>query len=134
MKFNPILLALLQDLVTCIVIGFTPSRSITRLGAFLIAALYMLQCISASMDYMVHSPWESLVAGYTVSHLFHYIDVVLLCQWSFKTHGPRSDHDVLVPKSQGKNNNDNSLAMITFKNDNSFWAKFRFGVWATCTT
>lgn len=86
------------------------------------------------MDYMVHRPWASLVGGDAVSHLFHYIDVVLLCQWSFKPHGPRSDHDVLVPKSQEKNNNNNSLSMIPSKNDNSFWAKFSFGVWATCTT
>jgi hypothetical protein len=132
MKSKPILLALLQDLVTCLIIGFTPPRSITRLGAFMIAALCTLQCISTSIDHMVHTPWASLVGGYAVSHLFHYIDLVLLNQWSFKTHGPGSDYDFLDPKSQSNGNN--LLTVIPHKNDNSFWAKFRFGIWATCTT
>ncbi|KAL2815032.1 hypothetical protein BDW59DRAFT_166946 [Aspergillus cavernicola] len=35
------------------------------------------------MDIMVRSPWANLVGGYSVSLLFHYIDIALLGQWSF---------------------------------------------------
>ncbi|PLB44772.1 hypothetical protein P170DRAFT_458457 [Aspergillus steynii IBT 23096] len=71
-----------STIVTAGVISFTPAGSALRWGAFPFIALCVWQCISTSIDYLVRSPWASLVGGHSVTLLFQYIDLVLLRRWT----------------------------------------------------
>ncbi|KAL1961854.1 hypothetical protein VTN77DRAFT_978 [Rasamsonia byssochlamydoides] len=125
MQIHPILLVLIEVLVTVIVVGFTAPSSVLRLGAFLIVALSAWQCITRAIEYMVRSPWAALVGGYAVTFLFHYVDVALVGRWSFRAVGPTSGlaRSFAVKK-------DSSVR----QNEGSWWDKFIFGLSITCTS
>jgi hypothetical protein len=42
------------------------------------------------MPYMTRTPWAALVGGYTVTYLYHYLDVTMLSRWSFIDNAPIS--------------------------------------------
>jgi hypothetical protein len=136
MQIHPILLVLTEMIITSIVVGFTlPSSTIIRCGTFPFMALCMWQCIPTSIEHMVHTPWASLVSGYAVVFLFHFIDVALLSRWSFRTGGPRTGPGLQVRSSSTKA----QLAKyernpsVHVDNHGSWWDKFVFGLSITCS-
>lgn len=85
MLLHPILLVVAMILTSSMVVSCSGADSLViRSGALVLIASCTWQCISTSMEFMVRSPWASLVAGYSVTLLFHYIDIALLGKWSFE--------------------------------------------------
>lgn len=129
-QIHPILLVLIEVITTAIVVGFTAPSSILRLGAFLIVALSTWQCISTAMEYMVRSPWASLVGGYAVTFLFHFVDIALLGRWSFKAGGPTT---VGLSSRSSSAARKRESSVYERGDDGSLWDKFIFGLAVTCS-
>jgi hypothetical protein len=70
--------------ISVTVVGCTPPNwHVLRAGAFLLIALCTWHCITTAKDVLIRNPWASTVGGYSVTLLFHYVDIALLGQWSF---------------------------------------------------
>jgi hypothetical protein len=73
------------------------------------------------MPYMVRTPWAALVGGYSVTYLYHYLDVAMLSQWSFIHKAPVSGlvraSSARTPVSRSRppaNTKESLLARTTF--------------------
>jgi hypothetical protein len=73
-----------------LVIGFTAADSRLRLGGLLFSIVCVLQCIPLCMLYMKRTPWAALLGGYSVTYLYHYLDVAILSRWTFGQASPVS--------------------------------------------
>ena len=87
---HPIVYLILEFITTVLVIGFTASNSRARLGGLLISVFCVVQCIPSCMLYMERTPWAALVGGYSVTYLYHYLDVAILSRWTFEHRSPVS--------------------------------------------
>lgn len=84
MVLHPVLLVVVILLTSSVVVSYSGADSlVVRAGALVFIASCTWKCITTSMEFMVRGPWASLVAGYSVTLLFHYIDIALLGKWSF---------------------------------------------------
>ncbi|KNG80432.1 hypothetical protein ANOM_011116 [Aspergillus nomiae NRRL 13137] len=130
MEPHPILLLLLEVTVCAAVLGFTNPQSPLRLGGLLVVFLCMWQCITTSPIYLVRSAWASLAGGYAVMLFFHYIDIVLLSQWSFEpnvsaTERPQYEHEAIRHhKSSGTKKRSSWKEKLKFGLSSTFTARF----------
>jgi hypothetical protein len=79
------------------------------------------------MPYMTRTPWAALVGGYSVTYLYHYMDIALLSRWSFEHDAPVSGlvrPDSLRCNPQTKSTSSTSLPA---------WEKLKFGIKLTST-
>jgi hypothetical protein len=84
MEPHPLLAFSAIVLTSASVVGCTPPNShVLRAGAFLLIALCTWHCITTAKDVLIRNPWASTLGGYSVTLLFHYIDIALLGKWSF---------------------------------------------------
>ena len=87
---HPAVYLLAEYIVTVTVVGFIPAGSALRLVGLGLVFICMLQCIPTCMLHMVRTPWAALVGGYSVTYVYHYLDVALLSCWSFEERAPIS--------------------------------------------
>jgi len=87
---HPITCLGLQFVLTVLVIAFTQPNSHLRPFGFIIQILCVVWCIPLCMQYMKRTPWAALVGGYSVTYLYHYLDVAMLSRWSFIHNAPVS--------------------------------------------
>jgi hypothetical protein len=79
------------------------------------------------MPYMTRTPWAALVGGYSVTYLYHYMDIALLSRWSFEHDAPVSGlvrPDRPTCTTQTKSTTSTSLPA---------WEKLKFGIKLTST-
>ena len=113
MSLNPLSSIALQTAVVVTTLGFTPARSSLRPGALVLVGLCTGHCISTALGYFVRTPWASLVVGYSVMLLLHYVDIGLLTRWEFP------------PSKNAKPLHARSCETAT----PSWAARLRFGIW-----
>ena len=87
---HPVIYIILEFFTTVLVIGFTSSHSIVRLGGLLVSIFCVVQCIPLCMLYMRRTPWAALIGGYSVTCLYQYLDVAVLNRWTFEQGCPVS--------------------------------------------
>lgn len=85
---HPIIYLAIEIALTVFVVGFIPPSSALRWAGFLAIILCVVRCIPECMPYMVRTPWAAFIGGYSVTYLYHYLDVALLSCWSFEHGGP----------------------------------------------
>lgn len=102
-SMHPILCLVGEVIVTTLVTGFTHPGARLRLLGLIPVALCVLQCVPLCMKSMVRTPWAALVGGYSITYLFHYLDVAVLSDWSFEHNSPVSG---LVRPSEDANTDD----------------------------
>ncbi|KAJ0414577.1 membrane bound O-acyl transferase family-domain-containing protein [Aspergillus carlsbadensis] len=84
MGLHPVLSISGSVVISSIVVGCTPPhRHAIRSGALLLIALCTWQCTTTAKARLVRNPWAQMVAGHSVTLLFHYIDIAVLNKWSF---------------------------------------------------
>lgn len=132
MSINPIVLLLIEVGITSIVIGFTAPFSVARIGALLLVAICVWQCVSTPMeDYMIRRCWAGLVSGHAVLSLVGYIDVALLSRWSFKTRGPATAIALSSSSRDVNEKQQKQAAKRPGDNDDvdwsSWWKRLTFG-------
>ncbi|KAJ5897569.1 hypothetical protein N7504_007857 [Penicillium tannophilum] len=89
---NPLLPAAIETALVVTTIGYTPAQSPLRIGVLVLIALCTWNCLSTALGFFVRLPWASLVGGYSVMLLFHYVDIGLLtrCEFDSKHNDPTS--------------------------------------------
>lgn len=129
---HPIIYLVSEFMLTVFVIGFTPPTSRLRLVGLLLVALCVIHCIPQCMPYMIRTSWAALVGGYSVTYLYHYLDVALLSRWSFRHNAPVSD---LTRTSSDTANNRTVSAERNkkFAIDNTLLARLHFGFKTTAS-
>jgi hypothetical protein len=85
---HPIIYLVLEFIITVLVIGFTAFDSKFRLGGLFFSIICVVQCIPNCMLHMKRTPWAALVGGYSVTYLYHYLDVAILSRWTFEHASP----------------------------------------------
>lgn len=114
MPLNPLLPAAFETALVVTTIGYTSAQSRLRIGVLALVALCTWNCLNTALEFFVRLPWASLVGGYSVMILFHYVDIGLLTQWEFN-----SKHTTLT-SSDGET----PLYQKTWSD------RLRFGMWA----
>ncbi|KAF1962570.1 hypothetical protein CC80DRAFT_589074 [Byssothecium circinans] len=87
---HPIIYLVTQIILTVLVIGFSTPYAVLRPTGFVFMTFCVYRCIPGCMPYMTRTPWAALVGGYSITYLYHYLDVALLSRWSFKHGAPVS--------------------------------------------
>lgn len=87
---HPVIYLVTELFLTMFVVGFTTPYSILRPTGLLLCTLCVVRCIPGCMPYMTRTPWAALVGGYSVTYLYHYLDIALLSRWSFEHGAPVS--------------------------------------------
>ena len=82
--YDPPLIAV----ISVIVIGFTPSSSLLRVGLLPVLSAMTWHCIQTCARDIANGPWAGTVAGYAFSLLMHYVDIAVLSRWAFELQGP----------------------------------------------
>lgn len=85
---HPIIFLIAEIILTVFVVGFTPPSSKLRPAGLLVIMLCVALCIPECVPHMIRTPWAALVGGYSVTYLYHYLDIALLSCWSFEQGGP----------------------------------------------
>ncbi|KAJ5656695.1 membrane bound O-acyl transferase family-domain-containing protein [Penicillium longicatenatum] len=114
MRPNPLFPAAVQTALVVTTIGYTSAQSPLRLGVLVLVALCTWNCLNTALEFFVRLPWASLVGGYSVMLLFHYVDIGLLTRWEFNS------STIASPTSDGKV----TMSQPTWGN------QLRFGIWA----
>jgi hypothetical protein len=119
---HPIVYLIAEIVLTVLIIGFTQPYSPLRPAGLLIITLCVIRCIPGCMPYMVRTPWAALVGGYSVTYLYHYLDIALLSRWSFEHDAPISGlvRPITTPASRQK--------ISTRSSPPSAWARLKFGI------
>lgn len=89
--FSPVLIFLLETLITGSVLAFTPPRSIYRLAALSLVAACAYTIVVTSHECM-RADWASLLAGTSIGFLLQYIELSLLSKWGFERGGAVSQN------------------------------------------
>ncbi|KAJ5526916.1 hypothetical protein N7513_011075 [Penicillium frequentans] len=110
---NPLLPAAVETALVVITIGYTPAQSPLRIGVLFLIALCTWHCLNTALEFFVRLPWASLLGGYSVMLLFHYVDIGLLTRWEFNSKHP-------TPTSSGGN----------LLNQKTWRDRFRYGMYA----
>lgn len=84
MSYYPLFDSLSVALLTGFIIGFTSASSLLRIACLPILGSLTWHCLLTCPEYITRSSWASAVGGYTLSLFLHYIDVAVLCRWSFE--------------------------------------------------
>jgi hypothetical protein len=87
---HPINYLLAEYGITVVAVGLTPAGSALRIVGMGLISLCMLKCIPLCMNHMVRAPWAALVGGYSITYVYHYLDVAILSGWDFKKQAPVS--------------------------------------------
>ncbi|KAH7096037.1 membrane bound O-acyl transferase family-domain-containing protein [Paraphoma chrysanthemicola] len=119
---HPIVYLIAEVVLTVLIIGFTQPHSHLRPVGLLLVMLCVTRCIPGCMPYMVRTPWAALVGGYSVTYLYHYMDIALLSRWSFASDAPISG--LLRPTTDTASAQENS----TSSSPPSMWARLKFGI------
>ncbi|KAH7385344.1 membrane bound O-acyl transferase family-domain-containing protein [Phaeosphaeria sp. MPI-PUGE-AT-0046c] len=119
---NPLIYLFIEIALTVFIIGFTAPFSALRPVGLLIITLCVIRCIPNCMPYMIRTPWAALVGGYSITYLYHYLDIALLSRWSFKHRAPVSG--LLRPAA----NSVRSRETLQLQGSGSSWDKFAFGL------
>jgi hypothetical protein len=114
MRPNPLFPAAVQTALVVTTIGYTSAQSPLRLGVLVLVALCTWNCLNTALEFFVRLPWASLVGGYSVMLLFHYVDIGLLTRWEFNS------STIASPTSDGK---------VTMSQP-TWGSQLRFGIWA----
>lgn len=85
---HPFIYLIVEIVLTVLVVGFVPPSSALRVAGLIAVTFCVVRCIPECMHYMVRTPWAALVGGYSVTYLYHYLDIALLSCWSFEHGGP----------------------------------------------
>lgn len=97
---HPISYLLAEYGITVVAVGFTPAGSALRLVGMVLVTMCMLKCIPICMTHMLRTPWAGLVGGYSVTYVYHYLDVAILSGWDFEEQTPISG--LLKPSKQNQ--------------------------------
>lgn len=85
---HPLLFVIIEIILSILAVGFTSPNSTLRKVALFPVLYCMVTCVSNCMEYMVRTPWASLLGGGAVTVLYQYIDVALINKWSFSCGKP----------------------------------------------
>lgn len=124
---HPLIYLFVEIALTVFIIGFTTPFSALRPAGLIINTLCVVQCIPNCMPYMVRTPWAALVGGYSITSLYHYLDIALLSRWSFEHGAPVSG--LLRPVA----NSTRAENTLKLHKTASSWDRFVFGVKLTST-
>ncbi|KAF2691970.1 hypothetical protein K458DRAFT_482614 [Lentithecium fluviatile CBS 122367] len=128
---HPILYLVFQLILTVFITGFTQPDSRLRPIGLVGSTLCVVQCIPLCMTYMVRVPWAALVGGYSVTHLYHYLDIVLLSRWSFLHNAPVSG--LVRPSPSPKSNDEVPAENKKATGEDTFLARLLFGLKLTAS-
>jgi hypothetical protein len=122
---NPIVLVNFQFLITLLVIAFTsPSSSIRLIALFpMVAASWLI--VARCPDYLPSSG-AHVVAGFGTTSSIRYIESVLLCKWSFDSHGPASFP--YITKADYKTKKSDAIDRTSPKLGRTAWKRLRFAL------
>ncbi|KAG7285033.1 hypothetical protein NEMBOFW57_009651 [Staphylotrichum longicolle] len=87
MNYHPLFDLAAVVLVSAAAIGFTPALSPFRSALLPILCALSWHCVIQCPNYIERSAWATSVGGYTLSYLFHYLDVGVLDPWDFTLQG-----------------------------------------------
>ncbi len=91
MEYHPLLDLAAVVVLSGTAIGFTPAQSLPRISILAILCALTWHCIVWCPHYIERSAWATSVGGYTLTYLFHYLDVCVLEPWDFTLQGPTTD-------------------------------------------
>ncbi|AEO63131.1 uncharacterized protein THITE_2108027 [Thermothielavioides terrestris NRRL 8126] len=91
MDYHPLFDLAAVVLLSAVTVGFTSAPSLARSAVFPILCGLTWHCVVKCSEYISRSAWASSVGGYTLTYLFHYLDVGLLSRWDFKLQGPATE-------------------------------------------
>jgi hypothetical protein len=123
---HPLIYLVVEIALTVFIIGFTTPHSALRPVALLIITLCVVQCIPSCMAHMKRTPWAALVGGYSITYLYHYMDIALLSRWSF-------EHDAPVSGLLRPNPQVDAHRGFTSPRSKSMWERLKFGIKLTST-
>lgn len=106
-------------------IGFTPAASLLRTAIFPVLCALSWHCVIKCPQYISRSAWATAVGGYTLSYLFHYLDVGVLSRWSFELQGPATE---LVKASPYRRPAAKPSVSRHHRVDDSISSRLRFGL------
>ncbi|KAF2639261.1 hypothetical protein P280DRAFT_57220 [Massarina eburnea CBS 473.64] len=89
-KMHPVIYLATEVILTVLVIGFSTPYSVIQPIGFVLMTICVFRCIPNWMPYMTRTPWTALVGDYSVTYLYHCLDLALLSRWSFKHGAPIS--------------------------------------------
>jgi hypothetical protein len=89
--YHPLLDLAATVLISAATIGLTPASSPLRTAVLPVLCTLSWHCITKCPQHIPRGAWASAVGGYTLSYLFHYLDVGLLSRWSFELQGPATE-------------------------------------------
>lgn len=124
---HPLIYLFVEIALTVFIIGFTAPSSALRPAGLVINTLCVLRCLPACIPYMIRTPWAALVGGYSITYLYHYVDLALLSRWSFEHSAPVSG--LLRPVAEPTR----AITAPKLKRSGSFRDKLNFGVKLTST-
>lgn len=84
---HPVILVILQIFIIALAIGLTSPNTITRLAGLPLVAVAAWLVVMTCSDYLPRA-WVTVVAGNGPTYFLRYIELVLLCKWSFDTGRP----------------------------------------------
>ena len=91
MDYHPLFDLAAVVVVSATAIGFTPALSPWRSALFPVLSALSWHCVVQCPNYIERSAWATSVGGYTLSYLFHYLDVGILEPWDFTLQGPATE-------------------------------------------
>ena len=110
MAYHPLLDLPVVVLLSAIATGFTPAHALLRYALLPILCALTYHCVTYCPLSIPRSAWATSVGGYTLSYLFHYLDVGVLAPWEFSLQGPATDPSL---KRRGKHA-DTAAARLRF--------------------
>lgn len=91
MVYHPIIDSVAVALICVLTIGFTRSSSLHRIVSLIVSSILTWHCLVSCPVYIHRNSWATSVGGYTLSALFHYLDVGVLSGWAYDLQGPARD-------------------------------------------
>lgn len=91
MAYHPIVDSVAVALISVLTIGFTKSSSPYRIVSLIVSSVLTWHCVVSCPVYIHRNSWATSVGGYTLSALFHYLDVGVLSGWAYHLQGPARD-------------------------------------------
>ncbi|KAL8876543.1 MAG: hypothetical protein Q9198_005283 [Flavoplaca austrocitrina] len=130
---HPITFYLALNLLTALVVGFTPANSLLRLALLPILTLAAYHVVLSCPTIIYRYTWAGFVGGNIITSLFTYLEVVLFSKWSFEAKGPTSfpTPGDQVGQEQGHNK---ALQVHSSAHRHGLWGRLRFGYFVTTSS
>jgi hypothetical protein len=125
---NPIVLIHFQSIIIASVIAFTSPSSSIRFIALLPVVAASCLVVARCHDYLPF-PGVSIVAGvagWGSLNSIRYVEIVLLCKWSFDTHGPASFP--YIAKAEDKTTKSDAINRTSPNLGRTAWKRLRFAL------